>query len=82
MYIGAEAGEEVYFEDTEGPTADPNLGEEDTHETPWNLDTGQGLAAMVPAEVNKDTKTLWTMSDGGVSDAGTLRARAGYGFIK
>ena len=80
-YIGAEAGDETDSEDSEGPTSDPNLGEEDTHDTPWKLDKGQGLAAMVPAEVNKDTETLWTMSDGGVSDAGTERARAGYGFI-
>ena len=42
-YIGAEAGDEVDSEDPapEGSTSAHNLGEEDTHETPWNLDTGQ-----------------------------------------
>ena len=50
-------------------------------ERPWKYDTGNGLVDMFPEDSMPLTDTLWTMSDGGVKDAGTYSAQAGYGYI-
>ena len=36
---------------------------------------------MSPEESDINTDTIWTVSDGGVREAGTHKARAGYGYI-
>ena len=63
--------ETVYEEDTRVPRIQQGSEEEDKSGIPWNLDQGKGLEDMVPEEVNPYTETLWAMSDGGVTDAGT-----------
>ncbi len=35
---------------------------------------------MSPDEPNSQTDTLWAMSDGGVTNAGTYCTRGGYGY--
>ena len=47
----------------------------------WRYEKGIGLENMSPDEANFQTETLWAMSDGGVTNAGTDSARAGYGYI-
>ena len=54
---------------------------EEEVEKPWKYDTGKGLVDMFPEEPATNTDTIWTVSDGGVREAGTHKARAGYGYI-
>ena len=50
------------------------------NEKPWRYDEGKGPENMSPDEPNSQTDTLWAMSDGGVTNAGTHCTRAGYGY--
>ena len=54
---------------------------EEEVEKPWKYDTGKGLVDMSPEEPDINTDTIWTVSDGGVREAGTHKARGGYGYI-
>ena len=36
---------------------------------------------MSPEELDINTDTIWAVSDGGVREAGTHKARGGYGYI-
>ena len=54
---------------------------EEEDEKPWKYDTGKGPVEMSPEEPNSNTDTIWTVSDGGVREAGTHKARGGYGYI-
>ena len=51
------------------------------NEKPWRYDKGKGPETMSPDESNSQTDTLWAMSDGGVTNAGTHCTRAGYGYV-
>ena len=54
---------------------------EEEAEKPWKYDTGKGPMEMSPEEPNNSTDTTWAVSDGGVREAGTHKARGGYGYI-
>ncbi len=51
------------------------------NDKPWRYDKGKGPEIMSQDEPNSQTDTLWAMSDGGVTNAGTHGARAGYGYV-
>ena len=54
---------------------------EEEVEKPWKYDTGKGLVEMSPKEPDIYTNTIWAVSDGGVREAGTHKAKGGYGYI-
>jgi len=47
----------------------------------WSYDKGKGLEDMCPEVPDFQTYTLWAMSDGGVVNAATHGATAGYGYV-
>ena len=60
---------------------EPQARTEEEVEKPWKYDTGKGLVDMCPEEPAVNTDTIWTVSDGGVRESGTHKARGGYGYI-